>query len=176
MQPRVRRAYLKIDTSTLYVGPSLGECFGGNRMTMQMKSTTSLVLAALALSACSDMNLFKDSPPPEPTPPPVASVPAPAVPAGKLSATQIKSALSGKSWKWAGPNNSGVTLYANDGSSLVEVTGKGTTTGKWVAKDGQLCESFAPAPFLPKGVPLTCQPMTGGGGAYKVGSTTFTLA
>jgi hypothetical protein len=145
-------------------------------MMMSMKSTVSLVLAALALSACSDMNLFKDSPPPEPTPPPVANIPSPAVPAGKLSAAQIKSALSGKSWKWAGPNNSGVTLYANDGSSLVEVTGKGTTTGKWVAKDGQLCESFAPAPFLPKGVPLTCQPMTGGGGNYKVGSTNFTLA
>lgn len=143
---------------------------------MPMKSTLSMVLAALALSACSDMNLFKDSPQePAPAPMPTERNMSTA-PTGNLTASQIKAALSGKSWKWAGPNNSGVTLYANDGSSLVEVTGKGTTTGKWVAKDGQLCESFSPAPFLPKGVPLTCQPMTGGGGAYQVGSTTFTLA
>jgi hypothetical protein len=142
-----------------------------------MKSILPITLTALALSACSSMNVFKDNPQ-ESAPPPMASEPDLSMPAptGKLSAGQIKSALSGKSWKWAGPNNSGVTLYANDGSSLVEVTGKGTTTGKWVAKDGQLCESFSPAPFLPKGVPLTCQPMTGGGGSYKVGSTTFTLA
>jgi glucose/arabinose dehydrogenase len=145
-------------------------------MTMSMKSTLSILLTAVALSACSSMNVFKDSPQ-EPAPPPMAAEPEqPMVPKGKLSAAQIKSALSGKSWKWSGPNNSGVTLYANDGSSLVEVTGKGTTTGKWVAKDGQLCESFSPAPFLPKGVPLTCQPMTGAGGTYKVGQTTFTLA
>ena len=64
------------------------------------------------------------------------------VPPGGMSAAQIKQVLSGKSWKWASPKNSGVTLYADDGSSLVEVTGKGTTTGKWSVKDGQLCESF----------------------------------
>jgi Protein of unknown function (DUF995) len=148
-------------------------------MTTPMKTTVSLILTAMALTACSSMNVFKDTPQEASAPPqtldepPLAAAPTPT---GSLSATQIKSALSGKSWKWAGPNNSGVTLYANDGSSLVEVTGKGTTTGKWVAKNGQLCESFSPAPFLPKGVPMTCQPMTGKGGAYKVGSTTFTLA
>ena len=180
IQPRVRQVYLKIDTSWRYwensLGPlHLGNCFGGNRMTMPMKSTISLVLAALALSACSGMGVFKDTPQESSASPPMSAEPQMA-PTGSLSATQIKAALSGKSWKWAGPNNSGVTLYANDGSSLVEVTGKGTTTGKWVAKDGQLCESFAPAPFLPKGVPLTCQPMTRSGSAFKVGSTSFTLA
>ena len=148
-------------------------------MMNQTKSIAILCIAGFTLSACSDMNLFRDSAPSEPTQQSMAPEPQPQpmpAPGGKLTAAQIKAALSGKSWKWNGPNNSGVTLYANDGSSLVEVTGKGTTTGKWVAKDGQLCESFAPAPFLPKGVPLTCQPMTGGGGTYKVGQTTFTLA
>ena len=72
--------------------------------------------------------------------------------------------------------NNSVTLYASDGTSLVEVTGKGTTTGTWSAKDGQLCEAFAPAPFLPKGVALNCQPMTGSGNVYQVGQATFTLA
>ena len=88
----------------------------------------------------------------------------------------IHNILSGKSWRWSGPNNSGVTLYASDGTSLVEVTGKGTTTGTWSAKDGQLCEAFAPAPFLPKGVALNCQPITGSGNVYQVGQATFTLA
>jgi Protein of unknown function (DUF995) len=143
-------------------------------MTTRMKSTLSIILAALALSACSSMNVFRDTAPEASAPPDAAnSMPAPG---GTLTAAQIKSALSGKSWKWSGPNNSGVTLYANDGSSLVEVTGKGTTTGKWVAKDGQLCESFSPAPFLPQGVPMTCQPVTGNGNTFKVGQTNFTLA
>lgn len=95
---------------------------------------------------------------------------------GLLSAADIRAALSGKSWRWSGPNNSGVTLYASDGTSLVEVTGKGTTTGTWSAKDGQLCEAFAPAPFLPKGVAMNCQPITGSGNVYQVGQATFTLA
>ena len=93
-----------------------------------------------------------------------------------LSQADIQNILSGKSWRWSGPNNSGVTLYASDGTSLVEVTGKGTTTGTWSAKDGQLCEAFAPAPFLPKGVALNCQPITGSGNVYQVGQATFTLA
>jgi hypothetical protein len=93
-----------------------------------------------------------------------------------LAAADIRNVLSGKSWRWSGPNNSGVTLYASDGTSLVEVTGKGTTTGTWMAKDGQLCESFAPAPFLPKGVAMNCQPITGSGNVYQVGQATFTLA
>jgi hypothetical protein len=93
-----------------------------------------------------------------------------------LGAADIRNILSGKSWRWSGPNNSGVTLYASDGTSLVEVTGKGTTTGTWSAKDGELCEAFAPAPFLPKGVAYNCQPMTGSGNVYQVGQATFTLA
>ena len=93
-----------------------------------------------------------------------------------LSQAEIQNILAGKSWRWSGPNNSGVTLYATDGTSLFEVTGKGTTTGTWSAKDGQLCEAFAPAPFLPKGVALNCQPMTGSGNVYQVGQATFTLA
>ena len=100
---------------------------------------------------------------------------APTAPTG-MSAADIRNILSGKSWRWSGPNNSGVTLYASDGTSLVEVTGKGTTTGTWSAEDGQLCESFAPAPFLPKGIARNCKPITGSGNVYQVGEATFTLA
>lgn len=130
------------------------------------------LLSAVLLAGCTSMNVFKDQPESAAQPPAAVE---PMAPSGAMSAAQITKVLSGKSWKWAGPNNAGVTLYANDGSSLVEVTGKGTTTGKWMAKDGQLCESFSPASFLPKGVPMTCQPMSGSGGAYRVGQATFTL-
>ncbi len=135
-----------------------------------------LVALATSLGACTSMNLFKDSAAPA-APPAEATAPtAPAV-NGAISAAQIKSLLTGKSWRWRGLK-SGVTLYASDGTSLVEITGSGTTQGKWVAQDGELCESFAPAPFLPQGVPLKCNPFKPGPtpGTYLVGPATFTLA
>jgi hypothetical protein len=119
-----------------------------------------ILLISLGLAACAGQDKSY-GPPVEPT---------------GLSQADIQNILTGKSWRWSGPNNSGVTVYASDGTSLVEVTGKGTTTGTWSAKDGQLCEAFAPAPFLPKGVALNCQPMTGSGNVYQVGQATFTLA
>lgn len=93
-----------------------------------------------------------------------------------LSAAEIRSILAGKSWRFSGPNNSGVTLYASDGTSLVEVDGKGTTTGTWSTKDGELCQSFAPAPFLPGGVAMTCYPFSGSGNSYRAGEASFQLA
>jgi hypothetical protein len=128
---------------------------------------------AMALSACASMGIFKDSNAPESTlqPEPLPSTSA-------MTGPQIRTLLAGKSWRWQGPNNSGTTLYANDGTSLVEVDGKGTTSGKWETRDGQLCESFSPAPFLPKGMSTVCQPFAsdGLGDSYKVGPATFTLA
>jgi hypothetical protein len=148
---------------------------------MHMIFRTALVITtAASLSACTGFDVFKDSssqpvqgiaPQPLPTPAPINPVPSTA-----LSATQIKSLLAGKSWSWAGPKNSGVTLYASDGTSLVQVTGKGTTGGKWSVRDGQLCESFNPAPFIPQGVPNTCQTFSGAAGTYRVGQATFKLA
>jgi hypothetical protein len=95
---------------------------------------------------------------------------------GQLSAAEIHSILAGKTWRFVGPNNTGTTVYAADGTSLVEVDGKGTTKGTWSTKDGQLCESFQPAPFLPGGVPLTCYPFSGSGSVYQAGKAKFTLA
>ena len=98
-------------------------------------------------------------------------------PAG-LSAAEIRSTLAGKSWRFKGPNNTGTTLYAEDGTSLVEVDGKGTTKGKWMTKDGQLCESFDPAKWLPGGVPMSCYPFARGvePGSYQAGKAVFTQA
>jgi Protein of unknown function (DUF995) len=150
---------------------------GDYEMLKSMKLVALLGLA-LSLDACASMNVFKDSAsdqaanvaplPPVDAPPPVVAT--------TLSAGQIKTLLTGKSWRWKSAKNSGVTLYASDGTSLVEVTGKGTTQGKWVAKNGQLCESFSPAPFLPQGMSLMCQPFTGSGGSYMNGPATFSLA
>jgi hypothetical protein len=128
---------------------------------MTYRYHAAILLISLGLAACASQQDQSFTPPSEPT---------------GLSQADINNILSGKSWRWSGPNNSGVTLYASDGTSLVEVTGKGTTTGTWSAKDGQLCEAFKPAPFLPKGVALNCQPMTGSGNVYQVGQATFTLA
>jgi Protein of unknown function (DUF995) len=148
-----------------------------------MKTTTQkliLIAAASALSACANMNLFKDSAAPPSssinTPPPLAEDQTITASPTVLTAAQIKTLMTGKSWAWNGPKNSGVTLYASDGTSLVQVNGKGTTSGKWIAKDGQLCESFSPAAFLPQGVPMACQTFSGTAGNYKVGQATFKVA
>jgi hypothetical protein len=95
-----------------------------------------------------------------------------------LSASEIRSTLAGKSWRFQGPNNTGTTLYADDGTSLVEVDGKGTTKGKWMTKDGQLCESFDPAPWLPGGVPMSCYAFSRGTvpGSFQAGKAVFTQA
>jgi len=96
-----------------------------------------------------------------------------------LSAAEIRTILAGKSWRFQGPNNTGTTLYAEDGSSLVEVDGKGRTKGRWTTKDGQLCESFDPAPpWLPGGVPMSCYSFAPGTtpGTYQAGKAVFSLA
>jgi Protein of unknown function (DUF995) len=145
-------------------------------MRMIVRSLT-ILAAAASLAGCSSMNVFKDSAPAEPQV--MSAAPEqdlmPETPTN-LTALEIKSLLASKSWSWSSPRNSGVTLYAADGTSLVQVTGKGTTKGKWIAKEGQLCESFAPAKFIPKGVPMNCQPFTGTAGNYKLGPASFNLA
>jgi hypothetical protein len=154
---------------------------------MIMKKAVFLSLTCVFLAGCSSMNLFKDDAPPAndtsaaadlaPEEPIESSTARTAAPSGnRLTAAQINKALAGKSWNWKSDKNSGVTLYANDGSSLIEVAGKGTTTGKWLAKDGELCEKFEPASFMPKGEDMKCRKITGGGNSFQVGSAEFTLA
>lgn len=155
---------------------------GETRMTMTLKTLASLLTATFLLAGCASMNVFKDDNTPPPLandlPPeePVLLAPPPSRGAVGLKAAQISKILSGKSWKWTAPKFDGVTLYANDGSSLIEVTGKGTTTGKWMTKDGQLCEKIEPAPFLPGGQPMQCRTFSGNGSNFRVGNANFTLA
>ena len=96
-----------------------------------------------------------------------------------MTAAEIRSTRAGKSGRFQGPNHTGTTLYADDGSSLVEVDGKGKTKGKWMTKDGQLCESFDPSPpWLPGGVPMSCYPFSRGAtpNTYQAGKAVFSLA
>lgn len=133
-------------------------------------AATLVVLAGASLAGCSTnrvSGLFSRDEP---------AVQQDTVTSGTMSAGEIRQALAGKNWRWQGPNNSGMTIFAADGTSLVEVNGKGTTTGKWEARDGQLCESFAPAPFLPGGVPLSCKSFSGSGSNFRVGEATFSPA
>jgi hypothetical protein len=126
---------------------------------------TALALVAAVAAACSTMTERADKD--------MTSGPK------TLSAAEIRTILAGKSWRFQGPNNTGTTLYAEDGSSLVEVDGKGRTKGKWMTKDGQLCESFDPAPpWLPGGVPMSCYSFAPGAtpGTYQAGKAVFSLA
>lgn len=121
-------------------------------------------LVALVLAGCSGMPGDKSS---------TTATPQ------AMTAAEIRSTLAGKSWRFQGPNNTGTTLYAEDGSSLVEVDGKGKTKGKWMTKDGQLCESFDPSPpWLPGGVPMSCYPFSRGTtpNTYQAGKAVFSPA
>jgi len=130
------------------------------------RGAAALVLVGLLAAGCTSSGGTGDS-----------SALQPSAPQG-LSAGEIRSTLAGESWRIKGPNNTGTTLYAEDGSSLVEVDGKGTTKGKWMTKDGQLCESFDPAPWLPGGVPMSCYPFARGAapGSFQAGKAVFTQA
>jgi hypothetical protein len=143
----------------------------------------------LALSGCSSLGVFRESdtaaaPAPTAVEPPstatarLAQEPQDLVPApASMQAASIRQAVSGKTFRWQGPNNSGTTLFAQDGTSLIEVDGKGTAQGTWQVRDGQLCETIKPgSAVLPKGSPLRCNPFSGAGGRYKVGPATFTAS
>lgn len=152
---------------------------------MTLKTLSALSIAGLLMTGCTSMNVFKDDatsqPPVADLPPEEPMVQNQAPVAGGATSDQISKKISGKSWKWNSPNYSGVTLYANDGSSLIELKGKGalapvTTTGRWQAKNGQLCESVKAAPpVLTKDVGLTCKPFANAGTGFNVGKANFVL-
>ena len=130
------------------------------------RGLAAIALVGLALAGCSGF------------PGGDKAAPAPDVPQ-VMTAAEIRSTLAGKSWRFQGPNNTGTTLYADNGTSLVEVDGKGKTKGKWMTKDGQLCESFDPSPpWLPGGVPMSCYPFARGAtpNTYQAGKAVFSPA
>lgn len=159
---------------------------GETRMIMTIKTLATLATAAILLSGCTNMNVFKDDNPAPSTamndlPPEEPPMMESQQRRGGVPASQISQKISGKSWKWSSKNYSGVTLYANDGSSLIELKGKGaltpvTTTGRWRAANGELCESVKAAPpVLTSDVKEACKPFSNTGSGFMVGSANFVL-
>lgn len=153
---------------------------------MGFKAFSVAAVLAFALGGCTSMSVFKDS---EPTAPaiPKAKVAAPTAPAlvpeplpgararSALAASQIRTIVAGKTFRWESEKNSGTTIFARNGTSLIEVDGKGTASGKWVARDGQLCESVnSGGTALPEGSGEICRPFSRSGSNYQVGPATFT--
>ncbi len=91
-----------------------------------------------------------------------------------MSASDISTALGGKTFAYEGGGLKGTIIYAADGSSLYTEDGKGNGTGKWRSKDGQLCQSFDPADFLPSGRPETCSAFQRSGTGYAAGPLVLT--
>jgi hypothetical protein len=157
---------------------------------MGFKGFPVVIALSMTLAGCTSMSIFKENEASAPAPKPNTMAktakpslapeldvePVAPVQQASVSAASIRQAIAGKSFRWVGPNNSGTTLFAQDGNSLIEVDGKGTTQGKWVARDGQLCESVNPGPILPKGSPLKCNPFSGANGKYRVGPATLTAS
>ena len=158
---------------------------GETPMIMTMKTLSTLAVAAILLSGCASMNVFKDDTSPVPPSADLAPEEPPLIQSqvalAGTPASQISKKIAGKSWKWSSPNYSGVTLYANDGSSLIELKDKSsrapvTTTGRWRAENGKLCESIKAAPpILTTKVDEVCKPFTNNGNAFTVGKANFAL-
>jgi hypothetical protein len=91
-----------------------------------------------------------------------------------MGASEISSALGGKTFAYDGAGTKGTIIYAADGTSLYTEDGKGNGTGRWAAKDGQLCQSFDPTTFLPNGRSETCTNFARSGMGYAAGPVTLT--
>jgi hypothetical protein len=91
-----------------------------------------------------------------------------------MGASEISSALGGKTFAYEGGGMKGTIIYAADGTSLYTEDGKGNGTGRWSAKDGQLCQSFDPTSFLPNGRPESCASFARSGTGYAAGPVTLT--
>lgn len=94
--------------------------------------------------------------------------PAPEVqPIRVLNAAEIKSTLGGRTWQYTRGDSTGLITFNVDGTSAYQDDTKGSGTGAWQAKDGELCESFDKAPAL------QCGQFKSTGDAYFSGKSRF---
>jgi hypothetical protein len=131
-----------------------------------------IVLAGLALAGCSSSRVDPDidasdslATAPEPQPMPSQQP----LPTGPLTAAQVNSTLSERTFAYEAPGRSGQVTYYGDGTFSYQETGKGAGTGSWQGADGKLCEAYNPTNFLPKGTPSTCQPISSDGSQLRAG-------
>ena len=74
-----------------------------------------------------------------------SSKPAPA-PIRALSAGEISSAITGKTFQYTRPDGNGFITYSADGTFSYQDDAKGAGKGKWSASNGQFCETYGAAP------------------------------
>ena len=63
-------------------------------------------------------------------------------PIHNLSASEIQSAIAGKTFQYTRSDGNGFVTYNGDGTFAFQDDVKGTGTGTWSATDGQFCEAF----------------------------------
>lgn len=93
---------------------------------------------------------------------------------GVLRADEIRAALGGKTFAYTGGGASGTIIYAEDGTSLYTEDGKGNGTGRWSARNGQLCQSLDPTSFLPSGRSESCASFSRSGNSFMAGPMLLT--
>jgi hypothetical protein len=79
-----------------------------------------------------------------------------------LSADEIRSTLTGKTWQYTRADSSGFVTYKAAGSLNYQDDEKGVGRGTWSAVEGQLCQSIA-------GQPTECSDFKSTGDAYHAG-------
>lgn len=84
-----------------------------------------------------------------------------------LKAEEIKSTLGGRTWQYTRGDGTGLITFNSDGTSAYQDDTKGTGTGAWSVRDGELCESFDRAPAL------QCGEFKSTGDAYFSGKSRF---
>ena len=98
------------------------------------------------------------------------------LPTGPMTAGQIKTALSEKTFRYSSADRKGTVTYYGDGTFSYEEDGKGPGTGVWQPSDGKLCEARDPTSFLPKGTSSTCSPIASDGSVFIAGKLQLTPA
>lgn len=88
-----------------------------------------------------------------------ATTDKPVEPIHNLSADQIRSAISGKTFQYTRSDGNGFITYNADGTFSYQDDAKGGGTGTWSATGSQFCESF-------NGAPQDCGDFKNTGDAY----------
>jgi hypothetical protein len=114
----------------------------------------SLLLAALALSACNTDSAkgvrFLDGKSAQPQAEPIRN----------LTAAEIQAAITGKTFQYTRPDGNGFVTYNADGTFSFQDDAKGQGTGTWSVGNNQFCEAFGAA------APTDCGEFKTTGDAY----------
>jgi hypothetical protein len=121
---------------------------------LNLIAIASLLLAALTLAACNTGGAkgvrFVDG----------KSAPAQAEPIHNLTAAEIQTAISGKTFQYTRPDGNGFVTYNADGTFTFQDDAKGAGTGRWLVNGDRFCEAFG------AGAPTDCGEFKATGDAY----------